>query len=67
MALLSDIAKTAVPVLGPTIGLANAAIRIGTVTATGPIGGAAAAVGIIAEDCKIFFTSKAVFGITKSS
>ena len=52
MALLSDIAKTAVPILGPTIGLANAAIRIGTVTATGPIGGAAAAFGIIAEECK---------------
>ena len=27
MALLSDIAKTAVPVLGPTIGLANAALQ----------------------------------------
>ena len=34
MSLFSDVAKTAVPVLGPTIGLANAAIRIGTATAT---------------------------------
>lgn len=51
MSLLSDVAKTAVPILGPTVGLVNAAIRIGTVTSTGPIGGAVAAVGIIAEEC----------------
>ena len=30
MSLISDLAKTAVPVLGPTVGLANAVIRIGT-------------------------------------
>lgn len=51
MSLLADIGKTAVPVLTPMIGLANAAVRLGTVTATGPIGGAALAVGIIAEEC----------------
>lgn len=51
MSLFSYVAKTPVPVLGPTIGLANAAIRIETATATGTIGGAALAVGIIAEEC----------------
>ena len=51
MSILADIGKTAVPVLSPMIGLANAAVRIGTVTATGPVGGAALAVGIIAEEC----------------
>ena len=51
MSLLSDVVKTAVPVLGPTIGLANAAIRIGSSAAVGPLGGAALAVGIIAEEC----------------
>ena len=51
MSLLSDAAKTAVPILGPTVGLANAAIKIGTIAGTGPIGGAVAAAGIIAEEC----------------
>jgi len=51
MFLLSDVGKTAVPVLAPMIGLTNAAVRLGTVTATGPVGGAALAIGIIAEEC----------------
>ena len=51
MSLLADIGKTAVPILGPTIGLANAAVRLGTVTCTGPVGGVALAVGVIAEEC----------------
>ena len=51
MSLITDVAKTAVPILGPTLGLANAAVRIGTTAAVGPVGGAALAVGIIAEEC----------------
>lgn len=51
MSILSDVAKTAVPILGPTVGLVNAGIRIGTATSTGPIGGAVMAVGIIADEC----------------
>ena len=51
MSIISDAAKTAVPILGPTVGLANAAVRIGTATATGPVGGVILAAGIIAEEC----------------
>ena len=51
MSVLADIGKTVVPVLSPMIGLGNAAIRIGTITYTGPVGGAALAIGIIADEC----------------
>jgi hypothetical protein len=51
MSLISDVLKTAVPVLGPTLGLANAAVRIGTAASVGPLGGATLAIGIIAEEC----------------
>ena len=51
MTLVTDIVKTAVPVLSPMVGLGNAAVKLGTITATGPIGGAALAIGVIAEEC----------------
>ena len=51
MSIIGDIGKTAVPVLAPMVGAVNAAVRIGAVTSTGPIGGTALAIGIIAEEC----------------
>ena len=41
------VAKTAVPVLGPTIGFVNAAVKISTVTGTGPYGSITLAIATI--------------------
>lgn len=51
MSLLADIGKTAFPILAPMVGVGNAAVRLGSVSCTGPVGGLVMAVGIVAEEC----------------
>ena len=44
MSILNDGAKTLVPVAAPLIGLGSAAVKLGAMTCTGPLGGLTCAV-----------------------
>ena len=51
MSILTDGVKILVPVAAPLIGLGSAAVKLGAMTCTGPLGGLTCAVGFIAEEC----------------